>query len=137
MILKIKILLKEESPGQIRYIYPSGYDSRKINILAYGEEIIEDNEKVRYCIGVIEDIYKSQFLQTKKITELSEDESHTLCRKWRPSVLKITNEKVVKTILNKIKKGLPFTWDEIKAIDPEDSALGINYSNEFNIKDYI
>jgi len=137
-LLKIKIILAEESSGRLLYIYPSGYDSRKINILAYGEEAIENNERVRYCIGIIEDIYKNRFSQTKKVVVISEKEADTLCKKWRPSVLKIANEKVVVAILNKIKNGILLIGDEINAIDPENTeVLGINYSKKFNIKDYI
>ena len=137
-ILKVRIVLIEKAPGEFIYKYPENYDAKKISILVYSPVSLEDNFRVKYCVGIIEDSIKKSFLQKKDIVEISKEEANILCNAWTSLVLKITNEKLVTFIINKIKQGIPLIHEEIKALDPnENTVLGINYSKKININDYI
>lgn len=137
-ILKIKINLITKADGIVYYSYPVGYDSKKINILAYSNAVRELESTVRYCIGAVADEAATIFLQTSAVIEIDKKEAQSLGESWRPAILKITNEQLVIKILKKIRIGIPLVYSEIKALDPDDDkVLGINYSRSFNINEVL
>lgn len=134
-ILKIKIKLIDHPDGSVLYYYPVDYKADKINILVYGGEIIENDEKFLYCIGLVDDSYRTTLPQDV-VMEISKEEANQLGQEWRPQTMKITNQKLVDDIIMRLKRGIPLTWMEIKALDPRDKQVGINYSKEFDIHDW-
>ena len=131
-------MLIEQTLGEFMYRYPGGYNAEKISILVYSPASLENNFRVRYCIGAIDSKDSAAFLQEKDIVEISREEANSLCSSWKPSILKVMNEDLVISITAKLKKGIPLTQKEIKALDPnDDETLGLNYSRKLNIDDYI
>ena len=138
-ILKIKIKLIKQPNGIVSYNYPLSYDASKINILAYSDSVIINEEIIAYCIGIVNDKYINNFLNNNEdVVEISSQEADALGKVWRLPVLKILNEKLVVFIVNKIKQNIPLDKKEKEALDPNNyNTLGLNYSKNFNINDYI
>lgn len=136
-ILKIKIKLVDGPNDSVVYCYPVNCEAHNINILAYSEEHLEQDGKFSHCIGLVDDNFSTD-LPSEIICEINKEEANQLGQKWRPPIMKITNQKLVNDIIARLKNGIPLTWMEIKALDPYDKqAAGINYSKEFNINDYL
>lgn len=133
-VVQVKVQLEKQPDGITRYKYPIGYDSSKIQILAYSGE---EPQNVLHCIGIVEDRDLDKFLQVSDIVEITLERADALGKVWRPAKMKITDEKYVASISEKIKAGIPLTGTEIKALDPKDnSVLGLNYSEMFDIRSF-
>lgn len=139
IILKVRIELYEESSGIFTYLYPREYDPKKINVIVYDKNFyIEDGKKITYCIGVVSEKDSIKFLKSEYIKEITIEEADVLGKIWKAPVLKILDEILVLSVVEKIKNNTPLTTKEIKALDPKDKeVLGINYTSEFNINDYV
>lgn len=135
-ILKIRIVLLSYN-GKIKYKYPEGYKPNLINVIAYSPEKKDNNTKVRYCIGLIEDNNISQFNKSNDIIEISKEEADILGKEWRPSNLNIVYKNIVYNILKKLSRGITISKEERKILDPDDSTLGINYNKKFDINNYL
>lgn len=135
-ILKIKVKLVDGPAGSVIYCYPIDYKDHGINILVYGSEVQVGNEKSLYCLALANDSFATD-LPEDVVTEVSREEADVLGRAWKPPVMKILNQKLVDNIITRLKNGIPLTWMEINALDPSNESVGINYSKEFDINDFL
>lgn len=135
-ILKIKVKLVDGPAGSVLYYYPIDYKEHEINILVYSQAIQEANEKFLYCLALANEKFSTD-LPEDAVSEIDAEEANRLGKEWKPPVMKILNEKLVDDIITRLKDGIPLTWMEINALDPRNSEIGLNYSKQFNINDYI
>lgn len=134
-ILKIKVKLVDGPAGSAIYYYPVDYAD--LNIIAYSHsEVYEGGVRFLYCLAIAKDSFTSD-LPESIIAEISKDEANRLGQEWKPPVMKILNQKLVDDIITRLKNGIPLTWMEINALDPRSPEIGLNYSKQFDVEEYL
>jgi len=132
-ILEVRIQRNQLS-GRTDYVYPPGYDAKKIQVLCYEDkdETLLRNNGDQYCIGVVSDADALQFLASSDITEINRGNAIVKGRRWRPQVNKIADEKKILMIIAKYVRGEVLTQQEKNALDPDSPEVGINKSKLFD-----
>lgn len=71
-ICKIK-MIKRVSGYVCNNIYPAGYNSADINVIAYDEAVLPDGDSTGYCIGLVAD----DFAFTDDMVEVTSGDADT------------------------------------------------------------
>jgi len=82
MYFKVKI--RTNTIGSLtRYIYPKGWNSGKISVLAYEEPERKGGEQEEYCVIAVDEEYGKELKNYPEFEEISEEEANTLVKEWR------------------------------------------------------
>lgn len=140
-ILKIKIVRSANVGGGTHYTYPSSYNAGKV---IFGPVYdLPDNvsgQLSEYIIVGIRDTDSASFLAgngveengiVNEITEISQEDAIALGDVRVPQIQKITNPTIVLEICAKAALGVELTQEEQDAINPDNSAIGINKTKSF------
>ena len=138
--LMIRAKRSKISGGGTHYEYPPEYDSQKIQVLCY--ESVGENDKVtlrdkgtkphEFLIGVVSDEDAPGFLKSPDINVIGQASAIEKGRRWRPQVEKILDQNKVLMVLAKVARGEVLTKGDKDAINPDNTANGINKSQKFD-----
>lgn len=134
-IVKVAIK-KHRTKKETGFTYPDGWDSTKINVLAY-----EDSENlgdvVEGCIALVHDDDYAQSLIDNPdvaIEEISEADANAFGAKWKPQRDIVDNQKMPEMLLALAKAPTDRSTDELDMLDPESDVEGIRKTAPFDVK---
>ena len=135
-IIKAKIRKVRGIDGT-RFVYPPVWDAGAINVVVYQDDGLDEE----YCIGIVADVNLARFTAHKDIVEIREGEANSLGRTWRKPVTSISDEQIVLRALENLRES-PFararlSQEQQDALDPDNEALGVSKSPEFDIRNYM
>jgi hypothetical protein len=121
----LNITVPVDSYGNM--IYPPGFTN--INCL---EHLYYDDEDTGVChlLVLIRDQDLIEIRDMTNVEEVTEADAGVIAAKYNPRKEMITDEAKIRRLEIKSRLG-SLTADELKALDPDDPAPGINYSLNF------
>jgi hypothetical protein len=140
-ILKVKLTTIQVSPTHLHSTAPPEYDATKCEVIAQESQISATGRAAviaravdiggvmtsdDYRIITVKDVDAPAFLASSDITELTEAEANTLGNQWFIPTTHMADPVKVMEIVEKYRTGGTPTANELKAIDPDDAAIGIN-----------
>ena len=131
-------ITKERTAAQTSFTWPAwwGEVNQVVDVVAYEDHPTALGKATEGAVCVCDDT-TWKFIASKDdraITLLTETTANTKGRAWRPQVTRITDQERVLLITSKVALGQALATEERKALDPEDTTLGVGKSPLFDVR---
>jgi hypothetical protein len=123
----LQIRVRSNEKGEM--IYPDGFLQVRYLEYLYCDDTLA---RTTYMLVMIEDKELEKIKVLTDVEEMTKANISIFANSYEPITEQITDEAKVRRLEIKAKIGEKFTLDEMKAIDPADPVLGINYRKRFS-----
>lgn len=141
---------KHRTLSETSFQYPNGWDSNKINVLAY-EDTENLGDVIEYCIGLVhDDEYAKTLIGSENVPsphqhpeaglmviEIDEATANELGDKWKPQTFVVDNDKLPNILVALNKSKSERTKEEDAMLDPDNPTNGIRKSPKFAIRNWF
>lgn len=122
----LKIRVRADEKGNMSY--PEGFLTFSCLEHIYCDEL---ETGICWLVVLVEDKNLGKITDLKDVEELSVLDAETFTDKYDPHNTEITDEGMVRSIEIKAKANIALSSADLKALDPADSTLGIQYRVRF------
>lgn len=129
-ILKVKMdVTQTENKNQTSYKYPVEYDATKnVGFLIYGT-----GSELNYCITCVKDIDSNSWLESKNITEISNEQALEFGNAHTKQIEQIIDkQKVISILANQALTGNELSQLDKDTLNPGSSEIGINITKPWS-----